>query len=62
MPEHEEQNAGTRVAEDQDAAERLTEEQEWCRQAGFSRLEWQRLSFTRWLYREGHLTESPEGR
>ena len=29
----------------------------WVQQGGFSRLEWQRLVFLRWLYRTGRLTE-----
>jgi hypothetical protein len=37
----------------------LTAEQEWCRVRGFSRREWQRLVFVRWLYRQGRLTEYP---
>ena len=37
----------------------LTAEQEWCRVRGFTRREWQRLVFARWLYRQGRLTEHP---
>lgn len=36
------------------------EQQEWFRLAGFSRMEWQRLIYTRWRYQTGDLTEYPE--
>ena len=64
MSEQQQHDAVTRVTREPEAVEQLTSEaeQEWCRLAGFTRLEWQRLVFTRWLYREGHLTEHPEGR
>ena len=29
----------------------------WAGQGGFSRREWQRLAFLRWLYRTGRLSE-----
>lgn len=37
------------------------EQQEWFRLAGFDRMQWQRLIFTRWRYQTGDLTEDPEG-
>ncbi|MDP9372664.1 MAG: hypothetical protein M3Q65_09475 [Chloroflexota bacterium] len=52
-----------RDAERKTTDEAITEqEREWCRLAGFNRAEWQRLVFTRWRYRQGELTEYPEGR
>ena len=45
------------------AIEEVTpEQQEWFRLAGFSRIEWQRLIYARWRYRQGQLTEYPQGR
>jgi hypothetical protein len=63
MSDPKQHDAVTRVAEQPTAVEQLTEaELEWCRLAGFTRREWQRLLFARWLYRTGELTEYPEGR
>jgi hypothetical protein len=63
MTDPKQQDAITRVTEEPTAVEQLTEaEVEWFRLAGFSRREWQRLLFARWLYRSGELTEYPEGR
>ena len=63
MSDPKQHDAVTRVAEQPTAVEQLTEaEVEWFRLAGFSRREWQRLLFARWLYRTGELTEYPEGR
>ncbi len=63
MSEQQQRDAVTRVTDEPTAVEQLTEaEVEWFRLAGFSRREWQRLLFARWLYRSGELTEYPEGR
>ncbi len=40
----------------------LAAELEWCRKAGFTRAEWQRLRFMRWLHQQGQLSEFPQGR
>ena len=65
MPENEQRDAVTRVApnkaQQSQATDEITAEQEWCRLAGFTRTEWQRLVFTRWRHRQGELTEYPEG-
>lgn len=44
------------------ALEVSAEQQEWFRLAGFTRREWQRLVYMRWLYHQGELTEYPESR
>lgn len=65
MPEKERRDKVTPVAASQQgmAAEGLlevsAEQQEWFRLAGFTRTEWQRLVYMRWLYRQGELTEYP---
>ena len=62
MSERQQHEAVARVPDEPKAVAQLTEaEVEWCRLAGFSRREWQRLLFARWLYRSGQLTEFPEG-
>ena len=53
--------AVARLAREEEQATTLVAELEWCRLAGFSRTEWQRLRFARWLYHQGRLTEFPEG-
>ena len=63
MSEQQQHDAVTRITDEPQVVEQLTEaEIEWCRLAGFNRREWQRLLFTRWLYRSGQLTEYPEER
>lgn len=61
MPKEQEQQRGNEIAsiaEVREVAEELTaEQQEWFRLAGFTRTEWQRLLFARWLYRQGQLTD-----
>jgi hypothetical protein len=32
-----------------------SDDEEWCRRAGFAEREWRRLAFLRWLYRQGRL-------
>lgn len=60
MTDYQQNERGTRVSDEREQAEQLTAEQEWCRQAGLSKLDWQRLVFTRWRYRQEQLTEYPE--
>lgn len=68
MPEKEQRDKAIPVAAGQQgtAAEGMfevsAEQQEWFRLAGFTRTEWQRLVYLRWLYRRGELTEYPQGR
>ncbi|HEX5502851.1 MAG TPA: hypothetical protein VFW96_09520 [Thermomicrobiales bacterium] len=64
MPEHEQQDAATRTAgsEDRDTVREWTEDLEWCRRAGLTNADLRRLLFVRWLYREGQITDYPEGR
>ena len=65
MPENEQREVVTKAAEvsAREAIEEVTpEQQEWFRMAGFSRIEWQRLVYARWRYRQGLLTEYPQGR
>ena len=68
MPEKEQRDTAMPVAANQQgtAAEGLlevsAEQQEWFRLAGFTRTEWQRLVYMRWLHRQGELTEYPQGR
>lgn len=61
MPKEQEQQRGNEIAsiaEVREVAEELTaEQQEWFRLAGFTRTEWRRLLFARWLYRQGQLTD-----
>ncbi len=66
MAEKEQHDVVTRPA-DRDAARKAIEEvtpeqQEWFRLAGFSRIEWQRLVYARWRFRQGLLNEYPQGR
>ena len=65
MDEHDRRDAAT-VARSDSAQEPRTaveqaaqEEQWWCERAGFTRAEWSRLVFLRWLYQRGRLTEWP---
>jgi hypothetical protein len=46
--------AGTSQSRVADVA--LSDDEEWCRGAGFTEREWRRLVFLRWLYRQGRLT------
>lgn len=65
MPENEKHEGVTKSAERaaREAIEEVTpEQQEWFRMAGFSRIEWQRLVYARWRFRQGLLTEYPQGR
>lgn len=62
MDDHEQQDGTTRLSDDPETAEQVRAEQEWCAEAGLSRVDWQRLVFARWRYREGHLTEYPDAR
>ena len=65
MPENEQRDVVTKAADAsaRKAIEEVTpEQQEWFRMAGFSRIEWQRLVYARWRYRQGLLTEYPQGR
>ena len=59
MSEHEGRDAARPVADDTTpaAAVLADEAPAWAEQGGFSRREWQRLVFLRWLYRTGRLTE-----
>jgi hypothetical protein len=61
MPKEQEQREIiTPVAEPRSADLEVTaEQQEWFRLAGFSRIEWQRLVYARWLHHQGLLTEYP---
>ena len=38
----------------------MEDEQRWSEEGPFTRREWQRLVFLRWLYSQGLLTEWPE--
>lgn len=64
MPQEQEQrDRATQVADDRKATDEVSaEQQEWFRLAGLTRTEWQRLVFMRWLYRQGRVTDYPEGR
>ena len=65
MPENEKHDVVTTSAESaaREAIDEVTpEQQEWFRMAGFSRIEWQRLVYARWRFRQGLLTEYPQGR
>lgn len=64
MPEHEQHDAATRTAgnDDRRTLPEWTEELEWCHRAGLTSADFRRLLFARWLYREGQLTDYPEGR
>ena len=64
MPQEQEQrDRATQVADDRKVTDEVSEEQqEWFRLAGLTRTEWQRLVFMRWLYRQGQVTDYPEGR
>ena len=66
MPENEQHEVVTRPSDGvaaRKAIEEVTpEQQEWFRLAGFSRIEWQRLVYARWRYRQGLLSEYPQGR
>ena len=59
MSEHEGRDAARPVADDTTptATVLVGEEPAWAGQGGFSRREWQRLVFLRWLYRTGRLSE-----
>ena len=61
MSEHEGRDAARPVADDTTptAAVLVGEAPApaWAGQGGFSRREWQRLAFLRWLYRTGRLSE-----
>ena len=61
MPEHDRQEALAQIASRQQQTMLLATELEWCRRAGFTRAEWRRLRFMRWLHRQGRLTEFPQG-
>lgn len=56
-----ERDTNGQVAGAEPSAE-LVVDLEWCQEAGFTRMEAQRLIFVRWLYREGQLTEYPDGK
>jgi len=68
MPEKEQRDTTRPVGLDRERTaadatlEVSAEQQEWFRLAGFTRTEWQRLVYMRWLYRQGELTEYPQGR
>ena len=59
MSEHEGRDAARPGADDTTpmAAVLVGEAPAWAEQGGFSRREWQRLVFLRWLYRTGRQTE-----
>ena len=59
MSEHEGRDAARPVADDTTptATVLVGEAPAWAGQGGFSRREWQRLVFLRWLYRTGRLSE-----
>lgn len=65
MADHEQHDVVTRAADAplhrQTIEEVTPEQQEWLRLAGFSRKEWQRLVYARWRYRQGLLTDYPQG-
>ncbi len=59
MPDNDQRDVAARpvdVGSARQALEEVTpEQQEWFRLAGFSRIEWQRLVYARWRYRQGLL-------
>lgn len=65
MAEKEQRDIATQASEQdalrQEIDEVTPEQQEWFRLAGFSRIEWQRLVYARWRYRQGLLTDYPQG-
>ena len=61
MPEHDQGEALVEIASRQQQAMMQAAELEWCRRAGLTRAEWQRLRFMRWLHRQDQLTEFPQG-
>lgn len=64
MPEKEQRDVVTRSADAISARQAIDEvspeQQEWFRLAGFSRIEWQRLVYARWRYRQGLLSDNPQ--
>ncbi len=59
MSEHEGRDARPVAGDTTPAAAVLVgEAPAWAAQSGFSRREWQRLVFLRWLYQTGRLTEA----
>ena len=62
MFEHDRREVLAQIASRQQQAMMLAAELEWCRRAGFTLAEWQRLRFMRWLHQQGQLTEFPQGR
>ncbi len=61
MLKHDQPEALAQIASRQQQAMILAAELAWCRMAGFTLAEWQRLRFMRWLHRQGQLTEFPQG-
>lgn len=61
MNERNERESGGQVVGAEPSAE-LVVALGWCQEAGFTQMETQRLIFARWLYREGQLTEYPDGK
>lgn len=61
LNERNERDSSGQVAGAEPSAE-LAVALEWCQEAGFTQMETQRLIFARWLYREGQLTEYPDGK
>ncbi len=61
MAEHDQREALAQATSRQQQAMMLATELAWCQMAGFTRAEWQRLRFMRWLHRQGQLTEFPQG-
>ena len=61
MFEHDQRETLAQIASRQQQAMMVAAELEWCWRAGFTRAEWQRLRFMRWLHRQGQLTEFPQG-
>lgn len=61
LNERNERESGGQVVGAEPSAE-LVVALEWCQEAGFTQMETQRLIFARWLYREGQLTEYPDGK
>ena len=59
MDQREEPTTALRGSVEQRKADQLTAEQRWCSLRGFTRREWGRLVFMRWLYQQGRLTEYP---
>ena len=53
-------HAANSPAHQQTVGEVTPDQQEWLRLAGFSRMEWQRLVYSRWRYRTGRLSEYPQ--